>query len=458
LSNPSASNEATGSNEELEGNVTRAIHPFVLDIATISDQELGKIHITAHCRDKLPDFLNKQPKRVFFSINGQAHATERASWLNQSCSLGAIMDNIVVNVDCTDLTNTAIAQIFMTDRERMVDNRISRNLKELVKKELKESKDLRNFAEKMDLLRARKHIEDNSQVKDLIQGMVKANPSFKELFGFGDDLKVISERPGGEQNFVGKQFPTFLRPLNTKIVNQVMVFPVPQDATRKLECRTDAANDYFSRSMSPGAKVLHFKTSIQCRTSVSLRNGLLTFTFTAGEHLKSGDVLQGTFGVNDASRPDPLVFDLRIEIGPPELKQATSPRPPEKPGVKITAKDDKKLPRIDWITKADYERYGFNDENTLRIEKTHHGIDLYINRDHVSLQAMRKKERSEANVLYKENIFRYELAIIALTICKSSHADESDDAISTATTCADAIACYFVDLVAYLSNLKLHNS
>jgi hypothetical protein len=284
--------------------------------------------------------------------------------------------------------------------------------------------------------------------------MVKADPTFKELFGFGSDLEVVTERPGGEQIFEGKQFPTFLRPLNTKIVNQATVFQVPEDGTRKLRCSTDASNDYFSRSISPGSKVLEFTTTAECRTSVSLKDGILTFTFAADDHLKSGDVLSGRFGVNDVSRPEPLVFDLRIEIGPPEPKQPTK-KSDGKPDAKKAPNDDLKIPNINWVGKDDYDDFGFTDESTLSIQQSNEGIAIYVNRDHFSLQVMRKKEKSEANILYKEDIFRYGLAIISLSIYKKALASENEEATVDAQSCADAMAPYFVPLVSFLSNLKL---
>jgi len=450
----SQTKEATINTDLTDDETPETINPFVTHIASIQEPELGSFDITAHCRQKLPNFLSKQPKRVFFTINGQAHASERASWLNQSCNLGPIMDHTIINVDCTNLTNSAIAQIFMTDRERMVDNRIARELKDLVRDALKESSELKQFADKINLLRARKHLEDKSQVKDLVQGMVKADPSFKELFGHGNELEVITERPGGEQTFEGKQFPTFLHPLNTKTVNNKLTFSVPQDGTRKLRCATDASNDYFSRGMSPGSKVMQFTSKSQCRCSVSLKDGIATFTFASGDSLKVGDVLEGVFGFDDVARPEPLVFELQIEIGPPEPRQPpNSPSP--KPGVKTTNSDDLKIPNITWIGRDEYDLYDFTDESTLTILQSSDGLEILVNRDHRVLQVMRKKEKSEANILYKENIFRYGIAIISLSIYKKLVTMDDERATENARTSADAMSAYFVPLVSFLSNLKL---
>jgi hypothetical protein len=187
--------------------LTGAPEGFNHHVQTINDDQLGIVKITATAVPKLQDFIVKQPKRLFYTINGQTHGTERASWLNVACQLGDIQNNIVVNVDCTELTNSAISQIFMTDRERVAENSLSSRLRELTRDALRGDDVLRQFMHDMRIWRARKQIDENKEAKEILESMVKTDPTLRELFGIGKDVLVPVDKPAGTKNIVVRNFP-----------------------------------------------------------------------------------------------------------------------------------------------------------------------------------------------------------------------------------------------------------
>lgn len=444
-------NEEEIVDEDVE--IIQSIEPIHLHIASLDDPELGNINITATCRETLQKFIANQPKRVFYTINGQVHATERASWLNTSCNLGGIQDNIIVNVDCTGLTNSAVSQLFMTDRERMVENRLSVKLRDLVKQQLKDDPQLREFMHRINLMRAQKHIEDKSEVKDLIQGMVKSDPSLKELFGLGVEIEAMVENPKGDTPYKGQKFPTFLNPINAKELDHEFIFIVPRGSVRKLRCNTDASNDYFSRPVSPGERTFNF-TDNQCQTSVSLKDGIATFSFSVDKEVEVGSKIIGEFGFNDVSRPEPLTFKLTILVA--EAEQTKESKPGEKkPGTKKAPDEGIKMPDIQWVKEDSYGQYNFDEDSAVTIRTSDQGITVHVNWDHKALKVMRQKEKDDSKILIKENIFKYGLAIISIAIFKKEQDENSENAVETLERSSKAIAPYFVPLVKYLANLEL---
>ncbi len=89
----------------------------------------------------MPDYISKPKKRIFYTINGQTHATERASFLNR-IGIGDLQEHLIVDVQCENMDETAIS-IFLGNRESMVEDSYSEKLKEHVIAKL-----IREYAQK----------------------------------------------------------------------------------------------------------------------------------------------------------------------------------------------------------------------------------------------------------------------------------------------------------------------
>lgn len=150
---------------------------WVQQIAERNDEELGKVRIIATGLRRLKDFLEKQPARIFYTINGQTHAYERASFLNQKVALPDLRNHLLVNVVCDDLDKEALATIFMPDRERRAANELSKRLETIVIEELKDDQKLRQYAAEIRTRRAHEHVADNAATRELLQELVKSDPA-----------------------------------------------------------------------------------------------------------------------------------------------------------------------------------------------------------------------------------------------------------------------------------------
>ena len=120
-----------GSNEDTEISEQKPKKPiteFVRQIAEITGHpELGRIRVLAIGVSEMQQWLRDQPDRILYTLNGQVHARKRASFLNSArVSLGDLRNHLIVNVVCDIMSKPARFEVFMSDRERMVDNRLSR--------------------------------------------------------------------------------------------------------------------------------------------------------------------------------------------------------------------------------------------------------------------------------------------------------------------------------------------
>jgi hypothetical protein len=417
-------------------------------------EDLGVIKIVATGVKKLKDYLLKQPARVFYTVNGQRHAVERASFLNTRVGLGDIRNHVIINVICDRMDTTALSNIFMPDRERKVDNNQSRQLEETVINALRNDEKLRAYAAEIRMRRATEYVDETEESKELLEELVKSDPDIKELFGLGAMLPEITHVPGGSVTFIGKKFPTILEPLNLKPEGKLLVKEVPINATRKIECGTDAENEYLSRIDSPGETWCSLTPDLMPH-SVKVRNGTATFTIKVPASAKVGDTCEVEFGFVDNGRNvEPLKFGVLIRYI--EAEASNSKKGGKKTDTKAKVADSLALPKFDWVDQADWDNHSF-DENSGAYVAVGDSTVVYVNRDNKSLRYMRVKEKDEAARQVFETMFKYGLGIFALSIHrKATLANEhnaaegqtnSSDVEDTVRVASDGIAAHIITVI-----------
>lgn len=426
--------------EEGAKGVTEWVH-HVLDE---KHEELGHIKIVATAVSKLKDFLQRQPARIFYTVNGQTHAIERASFLNVRVGLGDLRNHILVNVVCDGMDRSALSTIFMPDRERKANVELARILEELVIRALKEDGKLREYAAEIRRRRATEHVEDTEETKDFLAELAKIDPAIKDLFGLGTFLPEISQKGGGEKPFKGKKFPTFLDPLNLRQEEAKYVKDVPVSGYRRIECGTDAENDYLSRVDSPGEAWCSLDPS-QMPHSVSLRNGTATFTVRAPKHAKPGDAADAEFGFQDVGRNlEPLKFAVQVRYAVAEVPK------PGKPGKKKDAKEDTNpslgMPKFEWVKETDWSEHNFDEDSGAYVDTGEKTV-VYLNQDNRYLREMRVREKDEAARILSENMFRFGLGILALSIHRKASQQDEESAEDVVRLATGAMAPHIITVI-----------
>ncbi len=438
---------------------------FVYQVTEYNDDELGKIKIIATGLRKIKDFLRHQPARIFYTINGQAHATERASFLNQRCNLADLVGHLIVNVVCDDLNRTALATIFMPDRERKTQTELARRLEDIVIHELKTDEKLRQYASEIRMRRATEKVDDSDATKELLKELVKADPAIRDLFGMGafmpmgiggyEDGEGKGQKMGDVKGYKGKKFPTFLKMLNVREENGVFYKEVPINAFRRIECGTDAENEYLTRVDSPG-KVWTSLPPEQLPSSIKLNNGVARITIRAPEGAKVGEVHTAEFGfVDHGPNVEPLKVSVQVRF-----TEAEEPQKGGNGSKKKTAEAAQQgagQPEFVFVRQADWGEYGFDDDAGAYVALSDNPR-VYVNQDNRYLVSMRTKEKDEAQRILNENTFKMGLGLIALAVHKKASAPgkgedageapaEEVDAEQATRQATAAIAPYIVTIV-----------
>ncbi|MBW7924734.1 MAG: hypothetical protein H3C59_08320 [Burkholderiaceae bacterium] len=403
---------------------------WVYQVAQRNDEELGQVRIVATALRRLKDFLRDQPARVFYTINGQTHAFERASFLNQRVGLPDLRNHLLINVVCDDLNKQALATIFMPDRERKASNELSRRLESLVIDELKKDDRLRQFAAEIRMRRAHEQVEDSEATRELLRELVKSDPAIRDLFGlgaflptgiggFGNDGDGQGERSGGTHPFVGKKFPSFLKLLNVREENGVFVKEVPVNLQRRIECGTDAENEYLTRVESPGRAWTSVPPTA-LPNSVKLHNGVARFTVWAPEGAKPGDEVVAEFGFTD-NGPNFEPLKVSVVVRFTEAQKPQKGRPGDKTDTKDAENQGAGHPEFIFVGQEQWADHDFDDDAGAYYAQGDKPR-VYVNRDNRYLVNMRVKEKDEATRVTNENTFKMGLGLIALAVFRKASA------------------------------------
>ena len=414
---PNQSDAEAAAERDRRNGTERARTEWVHQIADIRHEELGRIRIVAYAVNRLHEFLGRQPARVFYTLNGQTHAIERASFLNTKVGLPDLRSHILINVICNEMNKEALATTFMPDRERRANTDLSRMLERVLIAELKEDAKLRTYAAEIRLRRASEHVEDSEATADLIRDLVKSDPAIRELFGLGTFLPDIGPIPRGDEPFKGKKFPTFLNPLNLRLEAGRFVKEVPIEGFRRIECGTDANDDYLTRIDSPGEAWCSLGM-VAMPHSAKLRNGVARFTIFAPKTAEPGQSVEAEFGFKDYGRNfEPLKFRVLIRYTKAEAKQA---RPGGEPSdtrsgtAKVVGQ-----PHFNWVPEAEWSEHQF-DEDSGAYVSTGEKTVVNVNQDNRHLRTMRAREKDAAVRVMNENMFRLGLGLFALAIHKKA--------------------------------------
>ncbi len=393
---------------------------FVHHVTTDETGDLGSVKILVTGMSKLPKWLLRNPARIFYTVNGQRQAFERASFLNSSkVKLGDLRNHLIVDVQCDAMEKDALTDIFMPDRERKKNGRLAKKLEELVVNSLKNDSKLKQYVNIIRQRRASAHVEDDEATKNLMDELVKADPSIRELFGLGSVVLDTTKVTGGGIPFKGKKFPTFLDPLNLKKDGEHWIKELPVgNSLRRVQCGTDASNDYLSRSKDPGS-ILCSVPADQLERNLSLHNGTLSFSLKAPESAKVGDSIMLRLGVKDnGPNFDGLTIELKVIFTAEEKVPTIKPgKPPKKlADQKETSTQAKAPPPIILIKEAEGAEFSFDESSGGVVTEGENGSKVYVYGGNTHYKQMLANESRDAERSLIEHRYKYGLGLLTLAL------------------------------------------
>ena len=363
--------------------------------------------------EKMTD--KKYQPGVFFNVNGQMHGELRADFISRETKLDYINESMIIQADCTGLPARIREDLFLSSRDRMRQCDERYLLEDAIADYLKEHPGLRE----LNARRRNESIKKESQEEtaQVIQELIRADPTLAELFGKGEKL-IVPEGPlPREIEYRGNRFPTFFRIKNEPASGLVKTFP--RNLSCRIEFETDATNDYFSRSQDPG----HYESIGIPRLKegmIHLWNGKAIARYVLPENCSVGDRFNVEFRVTDISRVIP--FNSRFTL------EAALDAPSKPPGgtARERGKHSLALPHIEEVYRDKWPQFSFDEFAAIKMRSGEEdNIDIFINMDNLFLKneiARRKNLNSDT----LKNWFKYGLALLAMGMLFQLRKDKED--------------------------------
>ncbi len=276
--------------------------------------ELGKfgrrnIEVTLFKEGTSKSEFTNQDNAIFFTINGQTHATIGRSFLRTKARLYYLADYLLVHIDCTDVQTNVREQTFMPDRERMRRGQIFREVEEILADELGKHEGLQKLNRFRRDQQVIKNPKDTAFLEGVVSNLIKNNRSLIDYLGLGGGVKDVKE-PGQTtiDKYEGKRFPTYLKILSYNSKDKLYRKQIPINSYARLKLETDAINDYFDRASEIGK----LKMRPDIMSSFHLWNGIITIKLVPPENAKVGEIQEVTI---ELTRPyeDSLFVEFEVE-------------------------------------------------------------------------------------------------------------------------------------------------
>lgn len=401
-------------------------------------EDLGKVEVIAYGMDNMPEFLKKHNNRVFYTINGQTHATQTKNIFN-SANLGDLENHVVAEVVCDDINKNRIPEIFMPNREKMADIPIAKTLQKIVKKSLAENRTLKLFNRQIKIKNANNQVENNEQGKELFNDMVSKNPDLKELFGLGDVIYVQDIDEKGTKPYKGGNFPSYLRQKHKNTIE------IPINSYKKIRLETDVVNDYLTRNHDRGKFNYNHKNNSNLNNA-PLNNGRFEITIKPWKDAQEGDTQTYQFSFSDVQNLEPVGCEVKCVIVA-KVKPNTNNNNSNN-GTNTNKKKTVKAPNILWVQRKDWSNHNFTEQSGARITTDDENMTIYVNEDNKYLkEVLSHCDDDESQKIIYKNVFQLSTAIFTTALFKQFKNDYKDEYRKA----SNAISAHVISVIKHLS-------
>ena len=276
------------------------------------------------------DEFTTQNDTVFFTINGQTHATLGRSFLKseRKAGLDYFADYLIVHINLSDIPSGVRDHVFMGSRDRMRDDEIKRGVEEDLGEVLRNHEGLRRLNEQRRDHAVTSNPKDDAFLKRLLEQLVKSNSSVAEILGIGVDIP--HQKPGNQPDdikFEGKYCPTFLEILNCNSTEEIFCKKVPINSYAIIKLETDAENHYLDRDKDQGKLIVN---PPGIKQSSHLYNGIITLKIVPRKDWKVDEKYHITVQLTRCNdKPLAIEFDVQVSH---EIETRVNPptQPPSK--------------------------------------------------------------------------------------------------------------------------------
>lgn len=321
----------------------------------------------------------RKSEGVLFLRNGQTQGSwPKDFFRRKAVKMPILADDLLVFVECDDLSDAIREDLFMPSRDRLAENEFKQSLLGALEEAVGECQELRELRGKRQQERLEARLEDEKPLADVLQELIESSPNLVTLLQMGHrisspfDTRPTKDDPNVE--FKGELYPSYFKFKGVEYGTPVTIAR-PINRRFRLTFETDARNDYFTRAAEKGAfdwvQTDGADDTSASFTGPNLRNGIATVTISFPDEAKIGEELSFRAKVYDSIRS----FEIPFRITP--LKEADRrgggsggrKDPPSKRNGNSRETPLKiEPPRIIRVNRAQWERYGFDEFTAMKVD------------------------------------------------------------------------------------------
>jgi len=382
---------------------------------------------------------------VFVTVNGQVHGTvHRRFFAREAVKLDFLKQDLMVVVDCSNVSTRAREILFMPSRDRLRECDEQRALEQALEDLLRDHPELKRLNRQRRDEALQHRLADDQPLSDALNHVIQSSPELRQLFARGAQLPTDLDTGPVPASFVGVRFPTFFTLNAPRVHDEAAVVNVPVGGTARVQFLTDAVNDYFTRHDEPG--------TINVRPDglfgrVHLRDGKATLVLRCPDKASAGDTFEVVVEVTDPSRRTPFTHQVRGKVVAPVPARDTDPSDRDPKSLGALA-----LPRIIEVFEAEWEAEGFGPESGLALLRdVEEGLIAKVNVDNRFLRAsLARSPEHDQEVIRRR--FIYGLVLIGVSLWEEfKDRDDVDEQIRVTTR---AIARVLVPTISVLGALN----
>lgn len=381
---------------------------------------------------------------VIFSVNGQTHGVlPKSLFGRKKVRLGRLADSLLVMVDCSEISLDARENLFMNSRDRLSQHGLRKSIEDEIEEILGKHPKLKELANTRRQQEIGKRLADSKPLELVLASIIKSSPSLTALFKLGQRLgNPFNRKPGeqekgnegkgrggtggggpGEESFVGREHPTYLR-FYRKKSGQTLHRGCELGRRCRVTLETDVENEYFKRTSNPGwydIEVIETSTGrhdgFTLQNSMILHDGLAHWSILLPEDMEIGETITLQLTVSDDTLNDPFTNVLVLNVGPKSNpsggrkgKQRTST---SGGGGEESSGID--MPEVIEVKEEDWPKHGFTDKSACKIVQENDGsYTFYVNVDNVSFRHEMKRSKEDPSLLKAK--FEYGNVLVGLAL------------------------------------------
>jgi len=367
---------------------------------------------------------------IVFVRNGQTHRSLTKHFFRRDgVQMKPLADDLLVFVDCDELSDAVREDLFMPSRDRLADNDFKDELIDGLGRVLRDCEDLKELRNRRQQERISERLKDDRPLTVVLQSLIKNSPNLKTLLQLGQSISApFNTRSTGsrkETPFKGAFYPSFFK---IKGVEYGTVYKRnwPRNQRMRLTCETDAMDNYFSRNIERGQFSLSMVNSGEKQKNISfggpnLRNGIATVMIDLPDGAEIGGRFEFVAQTKDSLRSfeNPVLVHVK-----PEAKTRSGSRGKRQTPVNNDGKERERPsqlapPQIKKIQRQDWEKHDFDEYTAMKVEPIGYdqGMEIYefqVNMDNTPLLNEIKQKRMEDGPA--RNRFLYANVLVGLSL------------------------------------------